>query len=93
MRDTCGIYPGHTTENIPEDGGHVAEVGETAEDHWPGVRDNGLEVGLGHHSRVVERLHRLDDLVLLVGTGHRDDDGVANVDDGVDEVEDVKELL
>ena len=79
--------------NVPEDGGHVAEVGETAENHRPGVRDDGLEVGLGHHARVVERLHRLDDFVLLVGTCHRNDDGVAHVDDGVDEVEDVKKLL
>ena len=80
-------------ENIPEDGGDVAEVGETAENLWPGVRDDRLEVGLGQHARVVESLHRLDDLVLLVGTGHLDDDGVPHVDDGVEEVEDMQELF
>ena len=88
--------PGHghkNDKNVPEDGGHVAEVGETAEDHWPGVRDDRLEVGLGHHPRVVERLHHRDDVLLLLSAGHRDDDWVADVDDGVEEVEDVKELL
>ena len=85
--------PGHGQKNVPEDGGHVAEVGETAEDRGPGVGDDGLELGLGHHARVVEGLHHRDDLLLLVSAGHRDDDLVADVDDGVEEVEDMKELL
>ena len=57
------------------------------------MRDDRLEVGLGHHPRVVEGLHHRDDVLLLLSAGHRDDDWVADVDDGVEEVEDVKELL
>ena len=78
-------------ENLPEDGGDVTEVGETAQDCRPGVRRDGLEDGLGQHSRVVESLHDLDDVILVLG--HRDDDGIANVDNRVDKVEDVDKLL
>ena len=85
-----GMY-GHGQNNLPEDGGDIAEVGETAQDHWPGVGDDGLEVRLGHHARVVERLHHLDDVVLVLR--HLDDDWVPDVDDGVEEVEDVNKLL
>ena len=79
------------TDGLPEDGGNIAEVGETAEDHWPGVRDDGLEVGLGHHARVVQRLHHLDDVIFVFR--HLDDDGVPDVNDGIEEVEDVDKLL
>ena len=85
-----GMY-GPRQNNLPEDCCDIAEVRETAQDHWPGVRDDGLEVGLGHHARVVEGLHHLDDVVLVLR--HLDDDGVPDVDDGVEEVEDVDELL
>ena len=77
--------------DLPEDGGHVTEVGETAQHGGPGVGDDRLEDGLGQHAGVVETLHHLNDLVLVLGVANDDILSVVNV--GVEEVENVYKLL